>query len=75
MFREADKEMISKGYKVFPPKLPAMEKLTLRAIKLNRLITEKEYKTIEVHPTSTRKALNMPAKDWPNIQTSFQEMV
>ncbi|MEM2969864.1 MAG: DUF429 domain-containing protein, partial [Candidatus Bathyarchaeia archaeon] len=67
-FRNADREMIRRGYKVFSPKLPAMQKLTLRAIKLNRLIGEKKYKVIEVHPTSTRKALEMPSKDWQAIQ-------
>ena len=67
-FRKADREMIRKGYRVFPPNLPAMKKLALRAIKLNRLIEEKRYKTIEVHPTSTRKALQMPSKDWKAIQ-------
>jgi predicted nuclease with RNAse H fold len=67
-FRKADREMIRKGYKVFPPNLPAMKKLALRAIRLNRLIEKKRYKTIEVHPTSTRKALQMPLKDWKAIQ-------
>jgi predicted nuclease with RNAse H fold len=67
-FRKADREMIKKGYRVFPPNLPAMKKLALRAIRLNRLIEEKMYKTIEVHPTSTRKALQMPPKDWKAIQ-------
>jgi predicted nuclease with RNAse H fold len=67
-FRKADREMIRKGYRVFPPKLPAMKKLALRAIRLNRLIEEKMYKAIEVHPTSTRKALQMPLKDWKAIQ-------
>lgn len=66
--RKADREMIKKGYRVFPPNLPAMKKLTLRAIRLNKLIEEKKYKTIEVHPTSTRKALQMPLKDWKAIQ-------
>jgi predicted nuclease with RNAse H fold len=67
-FRKADREMIRKGYRVFPLNLPAMKKLALRAIRLNRLIEEKRYKTIEVHPTSTRKALQMPLKDWKAIQ-------
>ncbi len=67
-FRKADREMIRKGYRVFPPNLPAMKKLALRAIRLNRLIEEKRYKIIEVHPTSTRKALQMPRKDWKAIQ-------
>jgi predicted nuclease with RNAse H fold len=69
IFRKADKELIKKGYRVFPPGLPAMKTLTLRAIELNRLITERGIQTIEVHPTSTRKALNMPAKDWKEIQS------
>jgi predicted nuclease with RNAse H fold len=67
-FRKADREMIKKGYRVFPPTFPAMKKLTLRAIRLNRLIEENAYKTIEVHPTSTRKALRMPLKDWKTMQ-------
>lgn len=69
ILRKADREMIRKGYRVFPPSLPAMRKLTARAVKLNKLIAEKEYKSIEVHPTSTRKALSMPLKDWAEIQT------
>jgi predicted nuclease with RNAse H fold len=63
-FRKADREMIRNGYIVFPPNLPTMKKLASRAIKLNRLIEEKRYKTIEVHPTSTRKALQMSLKNW-----------
>jgi predicted nuclease with RNAse H fold len=34
VFRKADREMIRKGYRVFPPNLPAMKKLALRAIKI-----------------------------------------
>lgn len=69
IFRKADKEMIKHGYRVFPPRLPSMEKLTLRAIKLNKLIERKGFKTIEVHPTSSCKALDMPLKKWRKIQT------
>lgn len=69
VLRKADKEMIKKGYRVFPPRLPGMQKLTLRAIKLNKNIVKIGYRKIEVHPTSTRKALNMPTKDWGKIQT------
>ena len=72
--RKADKEMIRRGYRVFPPTLPSMKTLTLRAIKLNKLIAKKGYKAIEVHPTSTRKALNMPSKDWEKIQTILKNI-
>jgi predicted nuclease with RNAse H fold len=74
LLRKADKELIKRGYRVFPPGLKAMKKLTLRAIKLNKLIAEKGIKTIEVHPTSTRRALNMPIKDWRKIQTVLESI-
>jgi len=74
IFRKADKEMIKNGYRVFPPSIPAMKKLTMRAIKLNRLIAEQGFKTIEVHPTSTCKALSMPIKDWEKIQTVLTQI-
>ena len=74
IFRKADKELIKKGYRVFPPGLPAMKKLTLRAIELNRLITERGIQTIEVHPASTRKALDMPTKDWKTIQSILKSI-
>jgi predicted nuclease with RNAse H fold len=51
-----------------------MKMLTKRAKKLNKLIAEKGYKTIEVHPTSTRKALGMPLKDWSQIQAAFKNL-
>jgi len=69
--RKADREMHKKGYPVLPPRFRTMEKLTLRAIKLKQQILSQGVKVIEVHPTSTRKALKMPIKDWRNIQTTF----
>jgi predicted nuclease with RNAse H fold len=74
ILRKADKEMIKHGYRVFPPSLPAMKQLTMRAIKLNMAIAEKGFKTIEVHPTSTCKALNIPLKDWGKIQTVLEHI-
>jgi len=72
--RKADKEMQQRGYPVFPPRFPAMEKLTLRAIKIVRELTKRQLKVIEVHPTSTRKALKIPTKDWKKIQTIFLQI-
>ena len=73
-FRRADREMLKRGYRVFSPNLPTMKKLTLRAAKLNSLIEQNAYKTIEVHPTSTRKALQMPLKDWKAIQEALKTL-
>ena len=74
ILRKADREMIKNGYRVFPPTLPAMKILTIRAMKLNRLIAEKGFKTIEVHPTSTCKALSIPPKDWGKVQTALTQI-
>ncbi|RLI47072.1 hypothetical protein DRO69_01595 [Candidatus Bathyarchaeota archaeon] len=74
VMRKADKEMQKQGYPVFPPQFPAMEKLTLRAIRIVKELRRKGFKVIEVHPTSTRKALKMPTKDWEKIQTIFLQM-
>ncbi|MBX5320597.1 MAG: DUF429 domain-containing protein [Candidatus Bathyarchaeota archaeon] len=74
ILRKVDEMLIKKGYRVFPPGLPAMKTLTLRAVRLNKLITEKGLKTIETHPASTRKALNMPTKDWETIQAILKSM-
>jgi hypothetical protein len=74
ILRKADTKMIKNGYRVFPPTLPAMKILTMRAMKLNRLIAEKGFKTIEVHPTSTCKALSIPPKDWGKVQTVLTQI-
>jgi predicted nuclease with RNAse H fold len=72
--RKADREMYRHGYPVFPPRLPAMKKLTLRAIKITQQIKREELHIIEVHPTSTRKALKIPTKDWKKIQNILLHM-
>jgi len=69
--RKADREMYRHGYPVFPPRFPAMKKLTLRAIKIAQQIKREKLHIIEVHPTSTRKALKIPTKDWKKIQNIF----
>ena len=73
IMRSANRQMRKRGYPVFPPRFPAMQKLTLRAIKLTQK-TKEEFEIIEVHPTSTRKALKIPTKDWKKIQTIFIRM-
>lgn len=66
--RTADREMMHRCYRVFPPLFSTMRHLTDGAIGLNKLIAERGYKTIEVHPTSTRKALKMPIKATCKVQ-------
>ena len=73
--RASDRQMIRKGYKVFPPYFMQMCQLTSRATQLNKQVTKKGYLTIEVHPTSSRKALQiLPPKDWNMIQQVFRQI-
>lgn len=72
--RKADLQMHKHGYPVLPPRFPAMQKLTLRAIEISQKIIKNGFNIIEVHPTSTRKALKMPIKDWNQVQRVFLNM-
>lgn len=72
--RKADREMQRRGYPVLPPLFPAMKELTLRAIRLAEALRREQVRVIEVHPASSRKALQMPLKDWRRIQEIFVEM-
>ncbi|MBC7129973.1 DUF429 domain-containing protein [Candidatus Bathyarchaeota archaeon] len=74
LLRKADRELIKRGYRVFPPGLQSMRTLTIRAMRLNRLILEMGIETIEVHPTSTRRALNMPLKNLKEIKAILEEL-
>jgi predicted nuclease with RNAse H fold len=74
LLRQPDREMHKKGYPVFPPLFRTMEKLTLRAMKIKKEIEKEGINTLEVHPASTRKALEIPSKDWNKIQTVFLQI-
>lgn len=74
ILRKADTEMIKMNYRVFPPTLKTMKTLTLRAIRLKELMEKEGFKILEVHPTSTRKALGMPLKNWEKIQNILKSI-
>ncbi len=74
VLRKADREMQRHGYPVLPPLFSAMKELTLRAIRLTEALRREQVEVIEVHPASSRKALQMPIKDWRQIQEIFVEM-
>lgn len=72
--RRADREMLKYGYPVFPPLMRSMETLTKRAISVTYTLRASGLSVIEVHPTSTRKALGMSTKDWQKIQTLLKQI-
>lgn len=60
-FREVDKEMIRRGYRVLPPSW--MKSLVERAINIKGLLNTT---VIETHPTSSMKNLNLNWKELAN---------
>ena len=72
--RRADREMRRLGYPVLPPLLPGMKMLTHRAMRLVGNLRKFGVEVIEIHPTSARRALGMPLKDWDEIQRVFLKL-
>lgn len=73
--RLADREMKKLGYSVLPPLFPGMKDLTLRGIRLASKMRENGIRVIEVHPTSSRKALGLPViKDVKQIRLALLKL-
>ncbi len=60
--RRADRELISSGYRVFPPGFSWMKDLTMRGVKVRKLL-EKKFRVIEVHPRTSLLALGWDEAD------------
>lgn len=60
--RECDKELLRMKIKIFPPTLGPMRKLTVRGIKLRKLLNGKGYEVIEVYPGAAQDILGIPRK-------------
>ncbi|MEM2934439.1 MAG: DUF429 domain-containing protein [Methanocellales archaeon] len=61
--RLADRELIAKGYRVFPPGFAWMKNLTERGVRLRKLLGRYRYRVIEVHPRTSLSALNWGEAD------------
>lgn len=57
VLRKADKELISLGFRVFPPTFAGMKKLTLRGIRISSKLRAKGFDVIEVHPLTSGKII------------------
>ncbi|MBM1154462.1 DUF429 domain-containing protein [archaeon] len=57
VIRQVDRMMLQRGYRVLPPLIRSMQSLTLRGIRLKQQFQERGIEVIEVHPTSSAKAL------------------
>jgi len=52
-FRSADKQLVKRGLRVFPPIFTGMKKLTARGISLARKLRFRGLKVIEIHPRTS----------------------
>jgi len=54
-FREVDREMIKRGFRVLPPSWKGMRKLVFRALKIKKYCERRGIKVLETHPRSALK--------------------
>ena len=69
--RNVEKIMRSMGYRLLPPLLGGMRKLTQRGVKLHSELKKRGFWTIEVHPLTSRKIMGMPERDINAIRRFF----
>ncbi len=62
-FRDFEKDLLRRGYKLLPLTLISMKKLALEGIELKRALEERGVIVLETHPTSVRKALGLSNDD------------
>jgi hypothetical protein len=55
--RQADRLLIERGFRVFPPTFASMKKLTARGIRMAGKLRGKGVKVIEIHPRTSGKIL------------------
>ncbi|MFQ6055669.1 MAG: hypothetical protein ACE5J3_06785, partial [Methanosarcinales archaeon] len=58
-FREGDSLLRKEGFHPLSPKFPGMQPLVKRAIKIVKILREKNYKVIEVFPRASEKILGL----------------
>jgi len=55
--RQADRLLIGRGLRVFPPTFASMKKLTARGIRVAGELRERDVRVIEIHPRTSGKIL------------------
>ena len=71
-FRDFERILLKRGYRLLPLTLPSMKRLTLRGIELKRALESKGVVVLETHPTSARKALGISSEDVVSIMKRWK---
>lgn len=61
-FRPCDKELLKRRIRFFPITLGPMRSLTVRGIKLKKILHRKGYKVIEIYPGAAQDVWGIPRK-------------
>ncbi len=71
-FRDFERLLLRRGYKLLPLTLASMKKLTLKGIELKRALEDKGVIVLETHPTSARKALSLSNEGLVNVMKRWR---
>ncbi|MDP2207966.1 MAG: DUF429 domain-containing protein [Bacteroidota bacterium] len=61
-FRPCDRELLKRGIRFFPITLGPMRSLTVRGIKLKKILKRKGYEVIEIYPGAAQDVWGIPRK-------------
>lgn len=62
IMRECERILKSRGINVYPCLIPSMQNLTMRGIRLSKLLVDQGYEVIESYPGAAQDILGLPRK-------------
>jgi hypothetical protein len=75
-FRPCDRELLKRGIRFFPITLGPMRSLTVRGIKLKKILQRKGYKLIEIYPGAAQDVWGIPRKQkgLPKLRRGLEKL-
>jgi predicted nuclease with RNAse H fold len=75
-FRPCDRELLKRKIRFFPITLGPMRSLTVRGIKLKKVLQRKGYKVIEIYPGAAQDVWNIPRKQkgLPKLRRGLEKL-
>lgn len=75
-FRPCDRELLKRGIRFFPITLGPMRALTVRGIKLKKILKRKGYEVIEIYPGAAQDIWRIPRKQkgLPKLRRGLEKL-
>jgi uncharacterized protein len=75
-FRPCDRELLKRGIRFFPITLGPMRSLTVRGIKLKKVLKRKGYRVIEIYPGAAQDVWGIPRKQkgLPKLRRGLEKL-